>query len=66
MGALAAAMDCEVGADAIVCEAAQGSAENVDNANNRFRFNELFITFTKGMEYGTRLVLGARMRGAAA
>jgi hypothetical protein len=59
-------MEGEFGADAIVCEAAQGSAENEDNANSRFRFIELFITFTKEMEYGTRLALRARMGGDAA
>jgi hypothetical protein len=42
--ALAAAIEGEVGADAIVCEAAQGSTESEDTAHNRFRFNELFIT----------------------
>ena len=56
MGALAAAIEGEVGADAIVCEAAQGSAENKDNANSRFRFNELFITSPRewNMERGLR------------
>jgi hypothetical protein len=66
VGALAAAMEGEVGADAIVCDAAQGSTENEDNANSKFRFNELFIILTKGMEYRTRLALKARMRSGAA
>ena len=46
VGAPAAAIDGEVGADATVCDAAQGSANIEDIASNRtLRFIEVLMSF---------------------